>query len=504
MIFLLLCGAELSLLLILNSGMLVYTLDDAYIHLSMAEGIARGYYGVNPGEPAAASSSPLWPVLLAPFIFTPLAFWMPLVLNLLFALAVLLLVRSIAMSFFPSTAGGIRAANLITLASIFAFNLIGLVFTGMEHVLQLWLALAVVRGLMRLDDDGAVPFFLIGALVAGPLIRYENLALTVPALIYLMARRRFSHALIAASITAALTGGFTLFLLSQGLAPLPASVLAKATPFSGDDFLRSLLLNLVRNLQNRQGALLSLAAVLCLPGVRSQKNRALAFWAVSAIGLHLLFGRCGWLDRYEIYIWAAAIMVLLRLHAGVMIRGLESRSFAFAAFMFSMLTLCTAAPYVQNIATIPLASNNIYQQHYQMHRFATRFHKGPVAVNDLGWVSFRNEAYVLDLWGLGSAEALALNRRAESASWMEQLTRSRGVRVAMIYADLFDQIPPSWIAMAQLNLGRKRISAAAPAVTFFATDRKAVAGLKTELRTFSRTLPPGVSCVLFYNTNSFK
>jgi hypothetical protein len=63
-----------------NGGLFLYTTDDAYIHLSMSEQIARGGYGVNPGEFAAAASSILFPVLLAPFAgfswqsWTPLAF----------------------------------------------------------------------------------------------------------------------------------------------------------------------------------------------------------------------------------------------------------------------------------------------------------------------------------------------------------------------------------------------------------------------------------------------
>ena len=46
------------------AGGFEYPLDDVYIHLAMAEGIAQGTYGVNPGEAASASSSALWPLLI--------------------------------------------------------------------------------------------------------------------------------------------------------------------------------------------------------------------------------------------------------------------------------------------------------------------------------------------------------------------------------------------------------------------------------------------------------
>ncbi|MDX1696293.1 MAG: hypothetical protein R3208_21185, partial [Ketobacteraceae bacterium] len=63
--------------------------------------------------------------------------------------------------------------------------------------------------------------------------------------------------------------------------------------------------------------------------------------------------------------------------------------------------LFAGAPYVVNLVTVPIASNNIYQQQYQMHRFAVEYYNKPLAVNDLGYVSYNNDNYVLDLWGAG-------------------------------------------------------------------------------------------------------
>ena len=62
---------EFVSIMMLNSGLLVYTLDDPYIHLALAENIKQGHYGINISEFSAPSSSPLWPFILAPFSSYP-------------------------------------------------------------------------------------------------------------------------------------------------------------------------------------------------------------------------------------------------------------------------------------------------------------------------------------------------------------------------------------------------------------------------------------------------
>ena len=62
-----------------KTGHFVYPLDDAYIHLALAEQLAHGQYGTNPGEFSSPSSSLLWPFLLIPFAGTRLHTFVPLI-----------------------------------------------------------------------------------------------------------------------------------------------------------------------------------------------------------------------------------------------------------------------------------------------------------------------------------------------------------------------------------------------------------------------------------------
>jgi hypothetical protein len=157
-----------------------------------------------------------------------------------------------------------------------------------------------------------------------------------------------------------------------------------------------------------------------------------------------------------------------------------------------VIALAASFPYVHALYTLPVGSNNIYEQQYQMHRFATRYWRAPVAVNDLGWVSFRNDEHVLDLWGLGSRPALEARLAGGDWSWVAERTRAKNAKLAMIYAPWFGDVPESWSEIGTLRLGRKLVTVAQPKVTFFALDEAARARAEPLAREFRTTLPTGV------------
>jgi len=481
-------------------GKFIYSLDDPYIHLALAEQIASGGYGINPGEAASPSSSALWPFLLTPFAGLSWFELVPLLVNLLVACATLYVytqIAALALVDLPPRLASAFASWSATLL-ILASNLVGLAFTGMEHTLQVFLCAAIVWGLGITFRIGKPPRWLVYALAVAPWVRYECLAIVFPAALVLLLRGHWKTALAGLGGGLAGLAAFSFFLQSQDLAWLPASVLAKSGLVSPtgdasrlwqmvDDHLRT-------NLDNPGGARLAYAGLgLAALAVFYRGNRLLALFGALAAWLHLAAGQFGWWDRYEVYIVTTILLVVLLLARPLFALMYQHLSAATVAILIAALALPSARQYTENFLRTPMASANIYEQQYQMHRFTVDYLKAPVAVNDLGWVAFHNPHYVLDLWGLASLEALRLhNSSGGDPAWMDTLARQHDIRVAMVYDTWFGEVPRSWVRVARLRLGKPQASAGGDTVTFYVLDPGQVSAVKRLLVQFRPTLPPGV------------
>jgi hypothetical protein len=290
---------------------------------------------------------------------------------------------------------------------------------------------------------------------------------------------------------------FSLFLLSRGLPALPTSVLVKARAYSlsggGEmEVIRTMYWgpDVGRLREYAWWALLSVAILLAFLAVR-EKQRARR-WVLSgallAAGLQLAIGQFNWFHRYEVY--AVAFTVLIAATALVESTRLP-RAVLFAG------VLAAAFPYAQALWQTPAAASNIYQQQYQMHRFLADFYHGPVAVNDLGWVSYRRpaEVRVLDLWGLASPEAS--RQPDKDADWLDTMTTTHGTGLAMIYPDWYEEgAPDDWSPLATMCITSPRTSVARPCMVFYSTAVGDKAVLTAEIAAFAHTLPPSVKMIL--------
>lgn len=490
-VFLLIIGAEVLAILRLNDGKFVYTLDDPYIHLALAENIWKGHYGVNLNEVSAPSSSILWPYLLAPL--ATVEYW-PLVLNAVFGvLTIWILLRVLALTVRRESSGVFFFAG-VGAALVVATNLVGLSLTGMEHVLQVLAVVLAGYGLAldaRLDQ---LRPWLVPVAMFMPAIRYENLAVTAAVIAYLFLTGRRSLAAWTLLGAVVVITTFSVYLASMGLGYFPSSVAVKSDLVGESKKVVALLKNLYHSFNSRPGLLLAMIAFFIAmhrPKDGGPKTSALSWSLLVTLTLHLLLGRYGWYNRYEIYVLAFAIVLLMVMFLPEW-QGLRNFSQVKHTLVLGAPLLIAGLPYIVGLATAPLASNNIFEQHYQMHRFVTSYLREPVAVNDLGYVAYKNDEYVLDLYGLGSEQARHLFRSQSNGDWMAALCRDHEVRVAMIYTSWFKSLPSSWVKLGELSLSRYNHTPAHPVVEIYATSEEHVGETLSRLSSFKESLPPRI------------
>ena len=456
---------------------LVYSLDDPYIHLALARQILHGHYGINPGEFAAPASSILWPFLLAPFAFTRLSEFLPLVINLAaLAVAVWWLARWLETWLSPWW------ALAATTALALALNLYGLVLTGMENSLQVALVIIVAVSLMRGRSGERLgwPFWL--SVVLLPLVRYEGLAISLPVLAYLvLLPGRRAEALTAGAIIAAVVVGFSLFLHNHGVGLLPSSVLAKTGVAVLEKLprLASILVNIEQQLFFLVIALFAVALYL-----REGRVREAVLLVLAPTVAHLMFGRYGWFGRYHIYFaaWIVILFVTVYLRAGLArLRFLSAALavwFAYASLDSVIATLTT-----------PLGSRNVADQQKQLAIIARDYLKEPVAVNDLGFVSYYAPPYILDLGGLASYEALRAHADPASDAWIADLMTRHHVEQAMVYDSLFPRRPANWIRVATLRLPLPWVTVGDDKVALYSTSPEAATRLRQALERYRKSSP---------------
>jgi hypothetical protein len=486
---------ELVSILKLNGGHFTYTLDDPYVHLALAQRILAGHYGINPGEPAAPSSSILWPFLIAPAMGTGIGEYLPLLIGIAAAAATAVIYYKILVEYFfdRSSAPNTLLISVFILLLALATNLIGLVFTGMEHSLQVFLAALVALGLMREANTGWMGPWLVVAIILGPLIRYESLAISATALSYLFLRGHRRASILGAIATLFPIVLFSTFLASQGLGALPSSVLPIAPVLSPAES-SGILSGLRTTLRDPTGVLLALAGVwmmsLAIFSARETREKALAASSILAISLHAVAGRYGAYHRWEPYIVAFILLVLLYLERVLISAAILRRPAPLVAVVATLCCLVVGSRYIFGLTTIPVAANNIYEQQYQMHRYATEFERRAVAVNDLGYVSPNNPNYVLDLLGLGSPVPRV--GEVPRSEWLERAVAGHGIETAMLYGEWFPDLPRAWHRIGALRLSRPRITPAWESVSFYATSDAAYPGVRRRVAAFQEALPPRV------------
>lgn len=479
---------------IVIAGGFEYPLDDPYIHLALAEQIAQGTYGINPGEAASPSSSPLFPLLLTPFPGTEfqrmlLVFWNTVGMGLTAWLWGLILVEAGFMR--QGWRGiGVSAAALGPIAMLSPH--VG--FIGMEHTLHAAATLAVFLGLFRhLGERGGMALLLAGVFFASA-FRLEGAAIGVVAgsvLFFTGDRRMGVLAVIFAFLPIVV---FSAFLLSAGLEPLPSSVSTKLS-YGPDVELSPLALRLAilrQNILKPGGALLLILAVAALvlwrfkPASHSRMATGIALVSILPVLAHLALGQIGWANRYEHYVLALSLAGVFAL---IPMAVPENRT---AAAGLAAIAMLVALVVYQPQATLSLGRYPyaIAAQQGQMSRLVQDHWKGPIGVNDIGLVSWQNQETVLDLWGLAFEDARKARLEGGEPGWAGDLTDAQNIDFTMVYDKWFkDGIGPDWIKIGDFVFtDASRTYLGDYVVAFYATRPEAVDDIRLAVAEWVATL----------------
>ena len=510
-----------------TDGRLVYVLDDPAIHLSVARALAEhGTWGVVPGQFESASSSPTWTILLAGWLRVvpgPDSLG-PLVLNVAASLAVIALLASRQRALRPAFGRPLDVVATVALVTVVLF-LPGLTFVGMEHPLHIALVLATIA-LFQLHQDGRPvrggPWLPYVLLVAATLTRFETAFLAVGIATALLVTGsgsslwpprgdRWARPAAVLAVTGATIAAFGVVNLAMGQSVLPNSVLAKGAPRSfGPQLVQAALARIGDDPLVAVLTATALAALVML-GTRRPVWCFPAVVLVVTVPLHLLFAQFGWYERYQAYLIALGVYVVLGLLADLRSPDQVGTSWPsapaagasrpWARWWVVPTLVCLLAAFSGNkpsgVVHAAAAMDETYDQRYQVARFLARYYDGePVATGELGYVSLFHEGPITDIFGLGDREVLLewerMHHEVPEATYWRDLMIRRDVDVVVVYpTSLGARVPREWIGVGQLDIGREELTSPDRRMTFYATQPEAVAHLHDSLEDFAGDLSEG-------------
>jgi len=513
-------------ILIANEGHFAYTLDAPYTHLTLAEQIRHGTYGLNAGEPAAPSSTILFPLLLVPLL--GLGQYGPALLCLLATLGSGLAVCALAETC------GIRLGRMhpaylaaITVSLAIALNIIGVALTGLEHGLHTMLTILSLLGLVRFMQRGRSDWWWLLTIVLLPLVRFESMSAVLTDAFVLFVFNRRAYAILTLAAGFSLVVAFALFLHAQGLPYLPTSVTARSQVASSGlgmqahhgivAMLRSVATVLKKNLLSFGATQILLLMVLAgwrlgpfLAGLRDRVlgrmpdpaipvdgHGAARFVTPAAAGFfiliasaQLLAGSLASAGRYEVYLFslgACTLMVCYRQRVAAFVETMRLPG----CIGVCLTALALFAGYaIRNIEDIP-ASHTVYAGSLQIRRFVVDDYRRAFAVTRPGLVKFHDPYYMLDLSGLASAAVQnALTRDpGGDTGWMDDLVRGRGIDLAILYTDTETRPPAPWTPLAELRASNRSLATRGSIATFYAVRPDDAARILACLHRFGHSLP---------------
>ena len=501
-----------------TNGILVYPLDDTYIHMSIAKNLAlHNNWGIYSNEFQSASSSVLYTLLLsALFKLFSVQTIIPFLINFISGIILIVVIQQrLQKENIEYT-----AQFFILLLVIFFTPLPTLIISGMEHTLHCLFSLLFIFNFSDYINDAEkntftktpLPksLFFYGMIICA--LRYEGLFIIAVASCVLLFYKRIGTAFLLGFISILPLIIFGIFSVIKGSYFLPNSVLLKASPVELQgggfvNFINDILINKLTFAATGITALATQRLLLILPLVyllfrtqlrNSVSHRLTVIFLIVCTTLQLSFAKTGWFYRYEAYLILCSVLFvsILFFKYFKQVRSRENKlllpMFLLAVFflVFPLLLRSSAA-----YAKASQACINIYEQQYQMGNFIKKYYNtDTIAVNDIGAVSFFNQSKIIDLWGLANIEvAKAKKNNQATPDFLNTVSKNENVDFAIVYDSWFDiALLKNWQKVATWQIENNVICGDAT-VSFYAVKPNNTSLLKANLMAYQQLLPADVT-----------
>jgi len=422
-----------------TQGRILFPLDGAFLNISVGRNLAfYQVWGISKHSFQSASSSLLYPLVLAPVFFIAGAHLLiPLIVNLLAAVFFLyrlqqtLLRRNLT-----------PPQQLLILLAAMAFTLLPLlVVSGMEYVLQLLFVFLFIEALAAaLKDDG-------------PITRQQDHPIT----------RQQDHPITR-----------------EDDHPLTRRIYLYAALAVAARYEDVLIIGLACLFLDRQKAL-KLAAVSLAP--------ILIFGVISILKKSYFLPNTLLLGPYPGYALGLATLTLFAIAISIpKFKRIE---------LLLLLLLPFSVRNLQSLQHFRRDCDRMYDQQYLTARFVhLYYYRSAVGVDEPGAISWFSEGRKLDFTGVANRDVIRSKRMHYwSPVYADSLSRLDGIRAAIVADPWFNaHRVPKWDRVASWNIPD---SGPAPGpsktVTFYAVDEWDTTNLRRNLHAYEHLLPAGVA-----------
>lgn len=489
----------LNQILINNNNHFVYPVDDTYIHLTIARNIAEtSVPGINPGEFAYLTSSPLWTLILSgAYAIGFHSELVPLIINLLLSIIFIFHLNRFLNNYIDNK----QQQTVYLFLILIVTSLLHLIFIGMEHLLHTFLSFLFIIEIIKLStksDDNVNNFYLSIITILLTFARFESIFLLITAIVFMLINRKFKIAIILllSSVIPLLMVG--LYSISNGWYFLPSSLLLKSRIGDSSDFfsfIENLFGGFASNIFHNEFLIVMLLISFFFLFdkwkeifLRKELSGLAIVFVITLF--HAFFAKFGWFFRYEAYlvfIWLVFISINIFNEIG---KFSKVKLLILSGSIIVLMMPIFSRAFNSN-TNIALASNNIYSQQWNMSEFLRKNYSGEtIAINDIGVISYRSNVRIIDLWGLGTKEiaGLKINKnKLEFDIGIEDILNRNNVKVAIIYSEWFRSdmyFPGNWLEAGSWKLNDNFVCGE-DKVVFFAKDSTEYKKLVTNLIEYS-------------------